>query len=233
MSSNLDEELLWRRPSKAVLLERHRRIMTLERTDSRPGVHRYPAMVDVQPSFEQLHTEYRPKVLSYLGRFVGPAEAEDLVQEVFLKVHQNLPTFRQECRLSTWIFQIATHAALDRLKSPSHKVLSQSLHFVGQLDESEQHATADHGNAPLQDEMCRCIQGFVEELPVDYSVIIYLSELKELRIAEIAQILGITVGAAKIRLHRARHALKARMEQDCRILLDERGELNCDRKLIQ
>lgn len=187
-------------------------------------------MPDTQPSFEQLYEEYRPKVLSYLCRFVEPAEAEDLVQEVFLKVHQNLITFRQECRLSTWIFQIATHAALDRLKSPSRKMLSQKFQLLDRLEESEHHVAASHGNAPVHEEMCRCIHGFIDELPVDYSAIIFLSELKELRISEIAQVLGITPGAAKIRLHRARQALKTRMEQGCRILLDERGELNCDRK---
>lgn len=204
--------------------------MGLERADSRSMALGDPAMTDLQPSFEQLHEDYRPKVLSYLRRFVEPAEAEDLAQEVFLKVHQNLPTFRLECRLSTWIFQIATHAALDRLKSPSHQIFSQKSYLLDRLDESEHHATSGHGNIPLQEEMCRCIHGFIEDLPVDYSAIIFLSELKELRIAEIAQVLGITPGAAKIRLHRARHALKTRMEQGCRILLDERGELNCDRK---
>jgi RNA polymerase sigma-70 factor (ECF subfamily) len=188
------------------------------------------AMPDLQPSFERLHAAYRPKVHSYLCRFVEPAEAEDLTQEVFLKVHQHLPTFRHECRLSTWIFQIATHAALDRLKSASHKILNQKSLLLEKLDESGQHTTPGHGNALIHEEMCRCIQGFIGDLPVNYSAILYLSELKELSLEEIAQVLDITPGAAKIRLHRARRVLKERMEHGCRILLDERGELNCDRK---
>ena len=189
-----------------------------------------PVMPDPPSAFEVLHAEYRPKVHSYLCRFVAPAEAEDLTQEVFLKVHQNLSTFRQECRISTWIFQIATHAALDRLKSPSHRILGQKSLLIEKLDESGQHATPGHENAPLHEEMCRCIQAFVGELPVNYSAILFLNDLKELRLEEIAQVLGITPGAAKIRLHRARQALKARMEHGCRISLDERGELSCDRK---
>lgn len=188
------------------------------------------AMPDPQPSFEQLYAEYRSKVQSYLCRFVEPGDAEDLTQEVFLKVHQNLPTFRQEAKLSTWIFQIATHAALDRLKSASHRILNQKVLLIESLEDAGHHATVDHGNAPVQDEMCRCIHSFIEDLPVNYSAILFLSELKELGIEEIAQILDITPGAAKIRLHRARRALKASMEQGCRILVDERGELNCDRK---
>ena len=62
------------------------------------------------------------------------------------------------------------------------------------------------------------------------TAILFLADLKELRIEEIAQVLDITPGAAKIRLHRARRALKARMESGCRISLDERGELNCGRR---
>jgi len=187
-------------------------------------------MPDLTLPFEQLHADYRSKVLSYLGRFLGAAEAEDVTQEVFLKVHQHLPSFRQECRLSTWVFQIATHAALDRLRSSSHRILSQKARTLDGIEESELPAAPGHGNVPLQAEMSHCIRGIIDELPLDYSTIIFLSELKELRVSEIAQILDITPGAAKIRLHRARQALRARMEQDCRILLDERGELNCDRK---
>ncbi|HWQ10241.1 MAG TPA: RNA polymerase sigma factor, partial [Holophaga sp.] len=189
-----------------------------------------PMMPVPPPSFEALHAEYRSKVHSYLCRFVEPAEAEDLTQEVFLKVHQNLATFRQECRLSTWIFQIATHAALDRLKRPARRLIDQRSLRIEKLDESGLHALPDHGNVPLHEEMCRCIQDFVGGLPANYGAILFLSDLKELRLEEIAQVLGITPGAAKIRLHRARQALKARMELGCRISLDERGELSCDRK---
>ena len=204
--------------------------MGLIDTPPAPGVSGGPAMPKLHPTFEALHAEYRAKVHSYLCRFVEPAEAEDLTQEVFLKVHRNLATFRQESRISTWIFQIATHAALDRLKRPSRRILDQRSLLIEKLDASGLHATPGHGQVPLREEMCRCIQDFVGELPGNYRAILFLSDLKELGIEEIAQILGITPGAAKIRLHRARQALKAHMERGCRISLDERGELSCDRK---
>jgi RNA polymerase sigma-70 factor (ECF subfamily) len=78
--------------------------------------------------------------------------------------------------------------------------------------------------------MCHCIRDLVSDLPLDYRTIIYLSELKELPIGEVGEILGISPGSAKIRLHRARRMLRARMEQDCRILLDEQADIQCDRK---
>ena len=176
--------------------------------------------------FDTLHAEYAPRVRSYLRKFVDAAEAEDLTQEVFLKAHQGLEKFRGQCKVSTWIFQIATHAALDRMRSPIHRISNQEL----VLGEFHEQSAPSHEHRPLHAEMCSCIREIVDELPVDFRTIIYLSELKELKISEIAQILDISPGAAKIRLHRARQALRARMEVDCRILLDDRAEIQCDRK---
>lgn len=99
------------------------------------------------------------------------------------------------------------------------------------MPEEDSHAVPGSQAAQsVKEEMCRCIRSRVDELPVDYRTAIYLSELKELKIGEIAEILGITPGAVKIRLHRARQALRTRLEQQCRILLDEQSELQCDRK---
>lgn len=179
------------------------------------------------PSFEVLHAEFRPRVLAYLRRFVDPAEAEDLAQEVFFKVHQGLAGFRQEARLSTWVFQIATHAALDRLKSAAHKAAVQTAPLEGFPGLATEAAQVQ---SPIQDDMCRCIRDMVDELPVPYRMVLVLADLKELRMGEIAQVLGLTPGAAKIRLHRARNMLRERMERGCRILLDERAEVQCDPK---
>lgn len=181
-------------------------------------------------TFEDLHSAMRPKVVGYLSRFVGSSEAEDLAQDVFLKVHQGIDTFRGESKLTTWIFQIATFAALDRLKSASHRA-SQRLVPEVTLEGYQAQMVPAHDQQPMKDEMCKCIRGVVDRLPVDYRTIIYLSELKELRISEIAKIVDISPGAAKIRLHRARQVLRTQMEQQCRIILDEQADLQCDRKV--
>lgn len=179
--------------------------------------------------FDDLHTQLRPQVVRYLARYVGEAEAEDLAQEVFLKVHQGLETFRGEAKPATWIFQIATFAALDRLKSASHRATRAEVSGP-LLEDHGAFALDHHGQQPIKDEMCRCIRSLVDDLPLPQRTILYLSELEELRLEAIAQILGITPGAAKIRLHRARRILKARMERHCQIVLNENADLHCDRK---
>jgi RNA polymerase sigma-70 factor (ECF subfamily) len=189
------------------------------------------AFMTLEPiTFEDLHSVMRPKVLGYLTRFVGSSEAEDLAQDVFLKVHQGIDAFRGESKLTTWVFQIATFAALDRLKSASYRASQRLVPEIIIEDYPTQMVPA-HDQQPMKDEMCKCIRGVVDRLPVDYRTIIYLSELKELRIREIAEIVGISPGAAKIRLHRARQILRTQMEQQCRIILDEQADLQCDRKV--
>lgn len=182
------------------------------------------------PDFESLHSEYHPRVVSYLCRFLPRQDAEDVAQEVFLKVHGKLPEFRGESKVSTWIFQIATHAALDRLRSPVHRN-AQKHSIVDELsDPGAFHIDPGHGHQPEQEEMSACIRDLVRELPLEYSTILFLSELKELGTAEIARILDTTPGAVKIRLHRARKALRAKMEKACSVFLDDRAEIQCDRK---
>lgn len=71
--------------------------------------------------FNDIYTEYRPKILRYLQRLAGESEAEDIAQEVFLRVHKSLPGFRGESKLSTWIYRIATNAFLDRKRQEAAK----------------------------------------------------------------------------------------------------------------
>jgi len=78
-------------------------------------------MNEIGLEFVTIYTEYHPKIQRYLTRLVGDYEAEDLTQEVFIRISQALPTFRGESKLSTWIYRIATNAALDRLRAPAYK----------------------------------------------------------------------------------------------------------------
>ena len=73
--------------------------------------------MDHSLEFPQIYTAYWPKIARYLARLVGEDEAEDLTQEVFIKVSQALPGFRGESSVSTWLYRIATNAAYDRLRS--------------------------------------------------------------------------------------------------------------------
>jgi RNA polymerase sigma-70 factor (ECF subfamily) len=195
-------------------------------------------MSDTIPDFDSIHAEFRAKVVRYLKGLVGPDEAEDLCQNVFLKVHAGLENFRGEASVATWIYRIATNAAVDRLRSPSFRQATQAA------ADSEEHASHERTTLILshdatepsvevsliRSEMNECIRGFVDALPESYRTVLALSELEGLRDDEIAKNLGLSVGATKIRLHRARRQLKERLEAGCDFYRSEANELACDRK---
>ena len=186
-------------------------------------------------NFSDIYSEFYPKITHYLKRLVGEHEAEDVAQTVFEKVNTNLSTFKGESKVSTWVFKIATNAALDRLKSPSYKrtpsgpLAPVSLQAVENIEMAFNKPTSPDQKV-IRDEMSDCVREFVDRLQTDYRTILVLNELEGFTNTEIADILQISVDAAKIRLHRARAKLKKELEKACDFYYDERSELACDRK---
>jgi len=190
--------------------------------------------------FHEIHDTFRPKILRYLTNLVGRPDAEDLTQEVFVKVNQALKTFRGESQLSTWIYRIATNVALDKLRSPSFRQTGGKSLSGDSIGESEIEImdknpwtgenTPSIETSVVRKEMNQCIRGVVEKLPESYRTVVVLSELEGFRDDEIAEILGVSLNTAKIRLHRARARLKKDLEAHCNFYRDERNEFACDLK---
>jgi RNA polymerase sigma-70 factor (ECF subfamily) len=186
-------------------------------------------------NFSGIYNEYYPEISHYLTRLVGDSEAEDVAQIVFEKVSNSLSDFKGESKISTWIFRIATNAALDRLKSSSYKRTSSGslapvpLQTVENLDLAFNKPTSPDQKI-IRDEMSECVREFVDRLPTDYRTVLILSELEGFTNKEIADILQISLDAAKIRLHRARARLKKELKSGCDFYHDDRSELACDRK---
>ncbi|HET7876103.1 MAG TPA: RNA polymerase sigma factor [Methylomirabilota bacterium] len=175
--------------------------------------------------FQRVYDEFQARIRRYLARLAGAAEADDLTQETFARVSHALAGFRGEAALSTWIYRIATNVALDRARSPG---------FQLQAHAAEPEALAALGTAPTieqdvaRQEMSECVRDYVDQLPPDYRTVVVLSELEELPDREIAEILGISLETAKIRLHRARARLRQLLELGCSFSRDERNELTCE-----
>ena len=184
-------------------------------------------------SFESIHREFRQKVLRYLSGFAGADEAADLTQVTMLKVSEHLPAFRGECSLSTWVYRIATNVALDRLRRREPERIPIDFHHE---DETAAACTpaalqvASAENCAARREMDACIRDFVDDLPVHYRLVLVLSEIEGLADAEIADTTGLSLAAVKIRLHRARACLRARLRAGCTLHRDDRNELACDRR---
>lgn len=200
-------------------------------------------MDDGEVEFHKIHDTFRSKILRYLTNLVGRRDAEDLTQEVFVKISKALNTFRGESQLSTWIYRIATNTALDKLRSPSfrqtgQKSLSEESIAEGEIEILDKDAWTEEKEPSVETslirkEMNECIRGIVENLPENYRTVVVLSELEGFKDDEIAAILGVSVHTAKIRLHRARARLKRELDGHCSFYRDERNEFACDLKQIR
>lgn len=180
--------------------------------------------------FNSLHDQFRPRVLRYVTRLVGEAEAEDVTQSIMLKVKGGLPGFRGDSGVSTWIYRIATNAALDKLRQKRTQPLTDAGYEFDENDLPPDAESPSVETTAIREEMTACIKEFVNRLPENYKTVMILSELDGFKNDEIAAILGLTLDTVKIRLHRAREKLRRDLEAGCSFYRDEGTELACDRK---
>ncbi len=172
-------------------------------------------------NFHTIYDEFQPKILRYLASMVGESDAEDVTQEVFIKISRTWPDFRGESKLSTWVYRIATNAAVDRLRSTAYQQTKPTT------TEESIEAQVDDRNLwtgekvpvlewqVVRKEMGDCIREYIQKLPESYRVVLVLSELEGLTNQEVADVLGVTIGTIKIRLHRARVRLKRDLINNC------------------
>jgi len=186
--------------------------------------------------FRTIYDSHYPRIHRYMSRLVGQGEAEDLTQEVFVKVNKGLPDFKGEAKLSTWIYRIATNVATDKLRSRSFretrsgKAISQDERlFENGVDPLEEKKPSVEKQA-IREEMSSCVHDYINTLPVNYRAVVTLSEIEEFTNQEIAEVLGLSLETVKIRLHRGRAKLREKLEAGCAFDRDEENILVCDPK---
>ena len=185
--------------------------------------------------FDTVYSTFHPRILRYLARLIGPGEAEDLAQEVFLKISRSLGEFRSESQLSTWIYRIATNAAIDRARSAQYRAALRTSSVEGSCDSAAADVVIESGEVSIEHqvirgEMSECVRGLLNQLPEGYRTVLILGDMEGLKDREIAEVLEVTVEAAKIRLHRARARLRKSLDAQCSFYRDPRNTLLCDLK---
>ncbi len=187
-----------------------------------------------QTSFDAIYRDYYARITRYLARLVGVDEAEDLAQEVFLKISRSLDGFRGDSAVLTWVYRIATNTAMDRVRSPAYKARVASACLDEPTDAGEsvamEHPSSSPENEAIRSQMSGCVQDLVGQLPESYRTVLLLSETEGMKNSEISEVLGISLETVKIRLHRARARLKELLEANCSFYHDPRNTLLCDIK---
>jgi len=175
----------------------------------------------ILPCFESVYEQYAERVRNYLRRLAPACDVEDVLQTTFMKVSAGLAGFEGKSALSTWIFRIATNAAMDRLRERAGKPESGSQGL-------DRVALPSVERQLIRKEMGDCLREMVDRLPANYRTVLVLADLEGFTPAEIATVLDVSLDAAKIRLHRARAKLRSVLEAECRFYHDD--GLACDRK---
>lgn len=176
-----------------------------------------------QAAFEQLVRQESPRLFRVIARIVQDEdEAQNVLQETFLQAYQRLHTFRGEAKITTWLYSIGINLARTSLrKAKRYDTLSEEDIERLQPDfrlgmYAGRHEAWDPEQIAERNERRRLVREAVDRLPPDYRTAVVLRDLEELSTAEAARILDISEGALRVRLHRARQALRALLDEHFR-----------------
>ena len=179
---------------------------------------------------EELFRTCEDRIYRYILSLVrNQGEAEDLTQETFLRAFRAQDSLRDPEAVRGWLYRIATHVCLDRLRRRGTNVSMDSEE--GAVGVRSAVSTIPSAEEIVErKETSACVQRCLDFLPDQYRAVILLHEAHSLTAAEIADLLGVTVATAKIRLHRARRKLQLVMDRGCAISKDKRGVPSCQPK---
>ena len=165
-------------------------------------------------AFEQLVLRYQERLFRLLARFTRDhGEAEDLAQDVFVKVFRKLHTFQQDSSFFTWLYRIAVNTATDALAKKSRRML-KLVEDTSELDSGQREPGHAGALAPmLHDELRAITREVLDTLPDKYRTILILREFEDLAYTEMAQVLGCSLGTVESRLFRARQRFKDELER--------------------
>ena len=172
----------------------------------------------------ELHDRFYERVRKFILASVrDESAADDLVQEAFMRIQQNLDSVRDPGKVSSWVFRIAHNLCRDHFRTQKRSSSHEEIHEgLINLQETPLEKRMEQG------EMSQCVQNQLNLLPESLRSVLILSDVVEFNQQEIADILGLTVENVKVRLHRARKKFNAVLKEKCAFELDERNILVCE-----
>ena len=171
-------------------------------------------------AFEEVVRQYEGKVYSLArGLTRNDQDAQDAVQDTFLSVFKNVESFKGDSSLSTWIYRITVNAALMKMRRRRHDDRSVPIDEAMPTFDEDGHRVASLPDwTPRADEMLlnkemgRHLRRAIETLEADYRTVLIMRDQEGLSNEEVAAVLGLSVAAAKSRLHRARIFVRERIK---------------------
>jgi RNA polymerase sigma-70 factor (ECF subfamily) len=162
-------------------------------------------------AYRDLIERYKGMVYNIALRITGnPTEADDVAQETFVRVYEKVGGFRGRSKLSTWVYRIAYNLSLERRRALQRRGevswdgLPPTAHALTDSRPTPEEAAASASEADA-------VRTAIGELPEKYRVPLLLCYMQDLSLADAAEIVGVTEGGMKTRLHRARQMLLAKL----------------------
>jgi RNA polymerase sigma-70 factor, ECF subfamily len=157
-------------------------------------------------AFDALFQKYQDYVYHIIYGIVGSSEeARDLTQDVFVQVYRALPKFRHGARFATWLYRIAANRAVDAARG------SRRWRFLPILEDApprSEETIVDPEKVVMRGAEQTAVQQVLMKCPLGHREVLALRYYQELSLEEISEVLGCSVSAAKVRLHRARKVFK-------------------------
>ncbi len=180
-------------------------------------------------AYAELVRAQGPRMLAVARRLLrSDDDAADAVQEAFISAFRAIGNFEGGAKLSTWLHRIVVNASLMRLRNRTRRpevsideLLPKFVDDGGHIDEPREWRSPEPLDALERRETRELVRGLIDQLPGDYRTVLLLRDIEGLDTKETAEVLGVTPNAAKIRLHRARLALRTLLDPHMR----ERGAM--------
>jgi RNA polymerase sigma-70 factor (ECF subfamily) len=178
-------------------------------------------------AFQQLFSGFQQQLKSYLYRLLANRnDAEDLTHDTFIKAYDNIATFRGQSSLKTWVFQIATHLAYnklhkqqrwqpDTLERGKHLAMSDSDVFDAILHVSK---TSSEARYDMKEHIDTCFMCMAKTLPVEQQIALMLKDVYDFSVSEVCMILNVTAGVAKHLLIDARATMTEIFDRRCALV---------------
>ncbi len=170
-------------------------------------------------AFEGIIRQYGSRLLLKATQMLGNTpDAEECVQECYLQVHRNISSFRGEANLYSWMYRILVNACLKKMKARAVNNSTSIESLLPDFDENNCRIEPNWPSIPSAEEILRRnhtkrqVLAAIHSLPDSYRDILYLRDIEGYNTAEVAQMFSLSEGAIKVRLHRARSALKKFLE---------------------
>lgn len=172
------------------------------------------------PSWDDLATRLRPFIRR---RVASEPDADDVLQDVLLRMHRGLPGLHDEDRVAPWMYGIARTTIVDHVRGRQRHPVASASATETMAEETPEPVVED--DRAVAREVAQYVAAFVAHLPSPYREAITLTELEGRTQREAAQMLGISLSGMKSRVQRGRAKLRAMLEACCKVAVDGRGKV--------